>query len=95
MNPVHLPSLRKLLFGTDRIPRDAEGAFTPVILTDSHGNEICQTSGYVTKQPPIEPDRFGRPRHPSAHRIHVACPTCSKVVPAGRLAQHHKVHESK
>lgn len=48
--------------------------------------EIQGLQVYVTKQ------RVKGRRH---HRVFVQCPYCNKLIPAGRMTQHLKIHRSR
>ncbi len=94
MNPIHLPTLRRRLFGSDYIPREAVGEYPGMILTDWRGEVVCITTVFVRLQPSKPKERWNNHfTKPSGHRILVCCPECNKIVPAGRIAQHHRIHD--
>lgn len=94
MNSINMQRLRKSLCGHDKIPKDFEGVFPATMLWDWRGNPSFVVDVFVTKQLKVlGPGWNGRFRKPSGHRIKCKCPSCGKIVPVGRLAQHYKVHE--
>jgi len=93
MRPVDLRKLRIDLYGKDKLDSDAEGTYPDFTLFDCLGEIVTRTTVIVTRQKkPKGLTHTGRLGHPSGHRVYCKCPDCGKVVPAGRLAQHHKVH---
>lgn len=95
IRPLHLPTIRRQLCGSDKIPLAFTGRFEQVEL---------KPVVYVLRGEPIDlnyrtgcfdfevrrsiADEVGPARKSSQHRVFVKCPCCGDFVPAGRLHQH-------
>ncbi len=99
---IHLPSLRKIICGSDKIPADFEfeGVVECVSRCWQRDLSAWQSAGrFVVKcvrsVPSPEINRFtGKPFKSSKHRVFVKCGTCGGWIPAGRWHQHSPACES-
>lgn len=87
---IHVPTLRRVLTGADKIPADLV-EMAPIQAAVIFGpDRRYMANGYregvFTAR--IVPQHDTVHRKPSGHRIQVKCPTCGVWVPAGRLHQH-------
>ena len=81
MNSVNMQKLRTDLYGSDKLPREAQGTYKDFTLFDFYGNILCRTTVVVTLQRIKAQPRplWGKPNavhQPSGHRIYVECPKC-------------------
>ncbi len=88
MQPLHLPTVRRLLSGgQDKLPATLEGEFPNVVVPpypgDTYGHFRVGTFDFQ-----IRPSSDKPARKSSQHRVYVKCGNCGKYVPAGRLHQH-------
>jgi hypothetical protein len=83
VNPIHRKELLEALGMPHKPPIYACTDYTKVVLQGRYGHHAGPI--WARLQGPAGTSR--------GHRLLVRCPTCDREVPAGRIAQHHKVHD--